>query len=289
MVEPERLRADITQPSATPGAVIASPASPLTDEQCDNARRGAAEASFIGARIRAMSSNDERFVMPLYSAAEAARHLDVPASTFRTWAHGYRNSPRGRPPVVGDPIVTTVPLDSGVSIPFIGLAEGYVLAAIRRAGVPLQRIRPALDRLRDEFGIEHVLASRKLFTDGAEVLYDYAEHEGDTPEARSARELVVVRNDQRVFNEIVDSYLQRIDFHDDPWARVIHLPKYRQADVVVDLKRSFGAPIFAHGGVRLETVLAAFKRGAGIDELINEYGVPEADILDVVRVHTDAA
>jgi transposase-like protein len=58
-----------------------------------------------------MSSNDERFVMPLYSAAEAARHLDVPASTFRTWAHGYRNSPRGRPPVVGDPIVTTVPID----------------------------------------------------------------------------------------------------------------------------------------------------------------------------------
>jgi Putative DNA-binding HTH domain len=224
---------------------------------------GSPEVSFIGARISAMSSNDERFVMPLYSAAEAARHLNIPTSTFRTWAHGYRNSPRGRRPVVGDPIVTTVPLDSGASIPFVGLAEGYVLAAIRRAGVPLQRIRPALDRLRVELGIEHVLASRKLFTDGAEVLYDYAEHEGDTPEARSARELVVVRNDQRVFNEIVDSYLQRIDFHDDPWARVIHLPKYRQADVVVDLTRSFGAPIFAHGGVRLETVLAAFKRGAG--------------------------
>lgn len=80
------------------------------------------------------------------------------------------------------------------------------------------------------------------------MLYDYAEQEGDTPEARSARELVVVRNDQRVFNEIVDSYLQRIDFHDDQWARVIHLPKYRQADVVVDHERGFGAPIFAHGG-----------------------------------------
>lgn len=92
-----------------------------------------------------------------------------------------------------------------------------------------------------------------------------------------------------MFNEIVDSYLQRIDFYDDPWARVIHLSKYRQADVVVDQERSFGTPIFAHGGVRLETVLAAFKRGAGIDELTNEYGVPEADLLDVLRVHTEAA
>lgn len=236
-----------------------------------------------------MSSDDDRFVVPLYSVAEAARHLDIPVSTFRTWARGYRNVPTGRPAVVGDPIVTTVPLDSGASIPFIGLAEGYVLAAVRRAGVPLQRIRPALDRLRAELGIEHVLASRTLYTDGAEVLYDYAEHEGDTPDAHSARELVVVRHDQRVFTEIVDTYLQRIDFHDDQWARVIHLPKYRQADVIVDHERGFGAPIFAHGGVRLETVLAAFKRGAGINELTDEYGVPEADLLDVLRVHTDAA
>ncbi|MGB6165538.1 MAG: hypothetical protein WCF33_19695 [Pseudonocardiaceae bacterium] len=103
-----------------------------------------------------MSSNDDRFVVPLYSVVEAARHLDVPASTFRTWAHGYRSLRRGRPPAVGDPIVTTVPIDSGVSIPFIGLAESYVLAANRRAGVPLQHIRPALDRLRDDLGIEHV-------------------------------------------------------------------------------------------------------------------------------------
>jgi Putative DNA-binding HTH domain len=147
-----------------------------------------------------MSSDDGRFVMPLYSAVEAARHLDVPASTFRAWARGYRNRPKRRPPVVGEPIVTMVAEDAGACIPFIGLAEAYVLATIRHAGVPLQRIRPALDRLRDELGIEHALASRKLFTDGAEVLYDYAEHEGDTPEARSARELVVVRKDQRVFN-----------------------------------------------------------------------------------------
>ncbi|MGH3430980.1 MAG: CoA transferase, partial [Mycobacteriales bacterium] len=72
-------------------------------------------------RTRSMPG-DDRFLVPLYSAVEAARHLDVPASTFRTWAHGYRNRPRGRPPVVGESIVTTVPADSGASIPFVGLA-----------------------------------------------------------------------------------------------------------------------------------------------------------------------
>ena len=90
-------------------------------------------------------------------------------------------------------------------MPFIGLADGYVLAAFRKAGVPLQRNRPAIARLQDELCIPHALASRSLYTDGAEVLYDYAEDSGDTGEAKSARELVVVRNNQLVFKEVVDT------------------------------------------------------------------------------------
>ncbi len=232
---------------------------------------------------------DERFSVPLYSVTEAARHLDVPISTFRTWAHGYLHHSKRRRPVTGEAIVTTLPRDAGVSVPFVGLAEAHALAAIRGAGVPLQRIRPALDLLQRELGIEHVLASRSLYTDGAELLYDFAEREGDTPEARSARDLVVVRNGQRVFNDVVDSYLRRVDFAEDGWAQRIHLRKYGNADVVVDPRRSYGIPIFARGAVRLETVIAAFKAGTDIDGLTAEYGVPRDDLLSVLRVHTEAA
>jgi hypothetical protein len=70
-----------------------------------------------------MSTHDDRFVVPLYSSAEAARHLDVPASTFRSWARGYRNQPPGRPPVVGEPIVTTVPADAGVGRAVLGKVD----------------------------------------------------------------------------------------------------------------------------------------------------------------------
>lgn len=234
-------------------------------------------------------TSDERFRTPLYSVSEAARHLDVPVSTFRTWVHGYERRREGRRPVRGEPIVTTLPRDAGVCVPFIGLAEAHALTAIRGVGVPLQRIRLALDRLSEELGIEHVLASRSLYTDGAELLYDFAERWGDTPEARSARELVVVRNNQRVFNEVVDSYLRRIDFAADGWAQRIHLLKYGRADVVVDPRRSFGLPIFARGAVRLETVLAAFKAGTDIQGLVAEYGVSRDDLLSVLRIHTEAA
>lgn len=236
-----------------------------------------------------MAPADERFTVPLYSVSEAAHHIDVPVSTFRTWTHGDERHPRGRRAVTGEPIVTTLPRDAGVSVPFVGLAQAHALAAIRRSGVPLQRIRPALERLQAELGIEHVLASQSLYTDGAEVLYDFAESQGDTPEARSARELVVVRNNQRVFNEIIDSYLRRVEFASDGWAQRIHLPKYGTADVVVDPRRSFGLPIFTQGAVRLETVIAAFKAGTDIDALTAEFGVPRDDLLSVLRAHTEAA
>lgn len=51
-------------------------------------------------------------------------------------------------------------------MPFVGLAEGLVLAACRQARVPLQRIRPTLQRLQQDLG-EHALDSQRLDTDGA--------------------------------------------------------------------------------------------------------------------------
>ena len=192
-----------------------------------------------------------RFDVPLYSVSEAARHIDVPRTTFDTWVRGYSRRPSGRSPVTGARVVTYVPSASGPTVPFIGLAEGFVLAAFREAGVPLQRIRPAITRLQEELGIEHVLASRSLYTDGAEVLYDYAESSGDTPEGKSARQLVVVRNDQQLFQDVVDSYLRRIDFALDGWARALHLPHYRTADVVVDPEPPCGIPIFPRGAPRV--------------------------------------
>ena len=128
----------------------------------------------------------DRFGTLLYGIGEAAGYLAVPPSTLTTWAYGYERRRAGARNATAPPIVTAVrPERPGdPAVPFIGLAEAYALAAFRHAGVPMQRIRPAIDVLGRELGLEHALASRRLYTDGAEVLYDYARHAGDTPEAR---------------------------------------------------------------------------------------------------------
>jgi excisionase family DNA binding protein len=160
----------------------------------------------------------DRFSAPLYTVAEAARYLDVPDSTIRSWVHGYRRARDGGREVRGRPVLTSLAADRGArgaAIPFVGLAEGLVLTAMRRSHVPLQRIRPALERLQQEFGLGHALASRRLYTDGAEVLFDYAKHGADADAAQAVRELVVVRNGQRVFNEVVEDYLRLVRFAPD--------------------------------------------------------------------------
>jgi transposase-like protein len=55
----------------------------------------------------------DRFSAPLYTVAEAARYLDVPASTLATWAKGYRRRSAGRAHITGAPVLTRCPPTAG--------------------------------------------------------------------------------------------------------------------------------------------------------------------------------
>jgi uncharacterized protein (DUF433 family) len=230
----------------------------------------------------------DRFATLLYGIGEAARYLAIPPSTLTTWAYGYERHRAGGGAVTGAPIVTATRPDdrNGPAVPFVGLAEAYALAAFRHAGVPMQRIRPAIDVLHRELGVEHALASRRLYTDGAEVLYDYAQYVGDTPEGDSARELVVVRNNQRVFTEAVEQYLRWVVFASDGYAQLIRLPQYRVAEVVVDPDHAFGRPRFARGGAGLDSVIDLFRAGEPVDTVAAEFGLTRDEVEDAIRVST---
>jgi uncharacterized protein (DUF433 family) len=227
----------------------------------------------------------DRFSTLLYGIGEAAAYLAVPSSTLSAWAYGYRRHVHGG-------ITTTRPVITAVrpghrdeaAMPFIGLGEAYALTAFRKAGVPMQRIRPAIDVLARELGLAHALASRQLYTDGAEVLYDYAQNAGDTPEGESARELVVVRNGQRVFTEVVDQYLSRVDFASDGYARLIRLPQYRVAEVTVDPEHAFGRPRLTRGGTKVDDVIDLFLAGEPVDTVAAEFGLHRDEVEDVLRV-----
>lgn len=219
---------------------------------------------------------DERFTVPRYTIAEAARFLGVPTTTFSNWARGYKATFSDRRSVIGQPIVTAFGAERFYpSVPFVGLAEGMVVAAFREAGVSLQHIRKAVEVLKREMKIEHALASEQLFTDGASILFDYAS-DGD-------EELLThVVTQQRVFGEIVREYLRRITYGPKGWPVRLVSPTTPGDIVAVDPARAFGQPILIRGGVRLEDVLDRIRGNDRPAEVAADMGVPLEDIEAVL-------
>jgi uncharacterized protein (DUF433 family) len=232
---------------------------------------------------RPLNRSNARFVKPLYTVTEASSYVGVPRSTFDTWVRGYTRHPAGRRVVRGSALLTSVP-GGRLTIPFVGLAEGMVLAAFRETGLPLQRIRPALERLEAEVGLEHALASRHLYTDGAELLFDYARLRGD----KQLGLLTVVRSGQRVFHDVIDHYLQRIEY-DAGWAARVMLPITDEPLLVADPTRAFGQPIFTHGGAGLADVTGRIEAGENERVVAEDYDVPLKDVRAALAAETRAA
>jgi len=133
--------------------------------------------------------------------------------------------------------------------------------------------RRTLDRLRTESELEHALASDHLFTDGAEVPYNYARAHGD----KQLRLLTVVRSGQRVFHEVIERYLTRITY-EGGWAARLVLPITAEPLIIADPERAFGQPIFIHGGARLADVRGRVRAGEDQESVAQDYGVPLEDV-----------
>jgi uncharacterized protein (DUF433 family) len=98
-----------------------------------------------------------------------------------------------------------------------------------------------------------------------------------------------VRNNQRVFSEVVEQYLQRIDFAGDGYAQLIRIPQYQVAEVTVDPDHAFGRPRFARGGASVDDVIDLFRAGEPVDKVAEEFGLSRDEVEDAIRVITRAA
>jgi uncharacterized protein (DUF433 family) len=217
-----------------------------------------------------MSPDDPRAARPLFTVSEAAGWLAIPRSTLHGWVSG-----GGR-----QPVIQTLPGRRGeAAVPFLGLVEGLVLRAFRRAGVPLQRIRPALDRLDQELGMRHALASDRLAVDGLEVLYDY----GARHDPGAIAELVTVRSGQLVIAPVVGEQLRRIRYADDHWAEQVELPGYAIATVIVNPCLASGRPVLQGSCVPVQDVVHRWVAGDSLAGLSDRFGIDPVVLEDVLR------
>jgi uncharacterized protein (DUF433 family) len=159
-------------------------------------------------------------------------------------------------------------------VPFIGLAEGFVIVAAKDAGVPDHRIRPGVEAVKDEAGgLEHALASRLVWTDGAEILLDKMDDD----------DLDVARTDQRTFRKAIESRLKLIEYDGThEYARRLRLPDFK-AEVTVDPRVAGGRPLLRRGvGVRVKDLRDRVAAGDSMRSVARDFGVPLGELKEIV-------
>ena len=206
------------------------------------------------------------YTTPLLTAREAARHLRMPESTLDNWLADSKS---------GDPLVHAVaPERRGwPRVPFVGVIEAYVLRALRDLGMPLADVKKAAEIVRAEFDDPYALASKRIATDGIAVFVRLADDS-----------LVHARDKQGAIREVLDDYLRYIEWSDDGSPKRLRLCQYPSgADVVIDPRFGWGAPVLDRNKVKVDDIVALWRAGESIKQVADEYDLTESAVEDVLR------
>lgn len=209
----------------------------------------------------------------IYSMSDVDLYLGLHPGTARRWIDGYQSRGRSYPPVIR-PERTD---DDSVS--WGEFVETRLLANYRSRGVSLQRLRPAVQKLRQEFATPYPLAfaGPYLDVDGRELVRRVQ------VETETARELqiVVVRNDQLVLAGPARDFAEQAVF--GTGTRQVEAFRTAQdtPDVRIDPLRQTGQPVVR--SVPTSVLAEAFRAGDDVDDLADLYDLRVEQVVQAIR------
>jgi uncharacterized protein (DUF433 family) len=204
----------------------------------------------------------------IYSYADVDRLVGLYSGTARRWLEGYERVGR-----LYDPVLRPQPTGSD-TVTWGEMVEARLLAEFRNRDVPVQRLRPALVRLRKEFG-PYPLAHAHPFLDveGRELVRLVQDEVG----LERQLQLVVVRNGQLVLAEVAERFRSAVEYDQGIAGRL--RPDLRTPNVVMDPRRAFGQP--AVRNVRTDSLAEDYRAGTSREDL--------ADLYDLTPEQVDGA
>jgi uncharacterized protein (DUF433 family) len=205
----------------------------------------------------------------VYGMAQVDRVLGLRSGTAERWIDGYRRSRRRYPPVVrrehtGDEIVT-----------WGEFTEARLLAEYRTAGVPMLRMRPVVERLRTDFGMQYPLAHATWLTPHGKELVERIQRDVRLDERLL---LVVYRNDQLVLSLPALEFERSVDFADGIVRRF--RPDPTLPEVVVDPLRQYGDPVVR--SVPTAVIAEQHRAGDGIAFIAEGYMLSEEQVRQAI-------
>lgn len=212
-------------------------------------------------------------LQPAYPLAVAARILGTNPSTLRAWFHGRQYLTKGGRRHLAPVVAATQ--EAGAPLSFIDLVEAHMLLAIRRGyGIPLKRLRDAMEYLRKDGGDLLFLAHRD-FKHDRQHLYV----------ARDKYLVSLSERGQHVEPSVIQDGLKQIVYGEDGYAeRFFPLVKgAEQKTIMVAPNIGFGRPVLARLGVSAEAVAERFRAGEHLPDLAEDYGATMEEIEDAIR------
>ena len=198
----------------------------------------------------------------IYTLAEAARLVRVPARSIGRWLYGYGYThkandekrvyhsdplwaPEYAPDVLGEKVLG-----------FRDLLEIRVVREFVSHGVPLLVVRRCLDTAKQMFGTDYPLTANRFATDGRTIFVDVVRNGAE-------REMVDLRNRQLVFRDIIKPSLYTGIEYEGRYARRWYPEGGKQRSIVIDPQRQFGKPIVVDDAVPTEALYSNFKAEGG--------------------------
>lgn len=200
---------------------------------------------------------------PVYSMSQVDRILGLHGGTARRWIDGYDRGGKSYPPVIREQRTND---DTATWGEFV---ETRLLAEFRDAGVPMVRMRPAVQRLREELETQYPLASARtwLQLEGRELVRRVQDSVG----LDRGLQLVVVRNNQQLlWSPHAETFRTSLDWSPgaEPEPERLH-PMADVPDVQVDPLRGYGEPVVRN--VPTEVIAELIRAGETPDSVAEMY------------------
>jgi uncharacterized protein (DUF433 family) len=190
---------------------------------------------------------------PVYGMGQVDRILKLRSGTARRWIDGYERAGKHYKPVVRDETTGDDAVTWGEFV------ETRLLAEYRDEGIPMIRMRPVVERLRDEFGVHYPLAHFQPlgWPEGRELVAKVQDEVG------LDRELYIVLRTGQVAADLspqAGAFFNAIDWSKDENAVAESVrPLGPGSPIVVHPLRSFGEPVVR--SVRTEILAEAVAAG----------------------------
>lgn len=206
----------------------------------------------------------------VYGMSQVDHLLGLKDGTAQRWIDGYVRAGREYPPIVR-------PERTGEDIVTWGeFVEARLLANYRQANVPIARMRPVVEMLRDQLATAYPLAHAKLYARNRELVRVAQ----DDAKLEDALRIVVVRNGQTMLAEAAQDFMRAVDF--DPKAGVVRTvqPDPGVPEVVLDPVRRFGEPTI--DGVRTDILAELVATGDSEEFVAEMYHLRPEQVRDAV-------